>query len=289
MARRFVELVLSSMFTLTLALRKGELLDMTYGYDGNSLAYPGNGFFQLTIRSRGPEGTFPWLEDNVICTPEHIGTHIDAPAHFAQGKMRVDDIPLDQLVRPAIRVDISEKAKMDRNYSMTVKDLQDWEDVHGRIPDGCLLLVYTGWGVFYPDRLAYLGTTRNDTFLDEQGRSLVYSPGVAPEAATWLVANRKLSGIGIDAANIDYGQNALVTSHQILLGANIYVLENVANLDQLPNTGAKVYALPMKIIDGSGAPIRIMAMLDEGNTSSVVMPFTTFTIYGVFLAGFVFQ
>ena len=153
---------------------------------------------------------------------------------------------------------------------MTVKDLQDWEEVHGRIPDGSLLFVYTGWGAFYPDRLAYQGTTRNDTSQDDQGRSLVHSPGVGRDAAEWLVANRKIAGVGIDGPSIDRGLETMVPTHHILFDANIYAMENVANLDQLPNTGAKVFVLPMNIVDGSGAPARIVAMLDESSGAATL-------------------
>ncbi|XP_022096940.1 uncharacterized protein LOC110982659 [Acanthaster planci] len=273
MTSRFPRLVLCTTLYLlayALALEKGEILDMSYGFDDDSLAFPGLGFFEFTIQARGPTGPLPWLEMNSYGTPEHIGTHLDAPAHGSQGKMRVDDIPLSRFTGPAIRVDISEKVKQDRDYGMTVKDLQDWEVVHGRIPDGSLLFVYTGWGAFYPDRLAYFGTTRNDTYLDEQGRSILHSPGVAPEAATWLVANRKISGLGLDAPSLDRGPSSDFMTHQILFGANKFGIENVANLDKLPNTGAKVYAFPMKIIDGSGAPVRIAAMLDEADISRAV-------------------
>ncbi|XP_022107079.1 uncharacterized protein LOC110988124 [Acanthaster planci] len=276
MAVRFIGLVLLSVLDFVVALERGEYLDMSYGYDENSLAYPGAGFFQLTIEERGPALGLPWLEYNSMCLPEHIGTHVDAPSHFGQGKMRIDDIPLSRLICSAVRVDISEKAKADRDYGMTVKDLQDWEVIHGKIPDGSLLFVYTGWGAFYPDRLAYLGTKRNDTHLDDQGMSLVHCPGVGPEAAEWLVANRKIVGLGTDSANIDRGLNVSFPTHRILMEANIYGIENVANLDQLPDTGAKVFVLPMKIVDGSGAPARIVAMLNEDSTSGAATLSTAF-------------
>ncbi|XP_038075907.1 isatin hydrolase-like [Patiria miniata] len=283
MACRFSVLVLLCVVTSVLTLEKGTFLDMSYGYDENTLAYPSVGFFQLSIGERGPTDNFPWLEYNYMSLPEHIGTHIDAPAHFAKGRMRVDDIPIGRLICAAVRVDISEKAKIDRDYGMTVQDLQDWEEIHGKIPDESLLFVYTGWGAFYPDRLAYQGTTRNDTYLDEQGESLVHSPGVGPEAGTWLVQNRNIVGLGIDGPNLDCGQNEEFMTHRVLMEADIYGIENVANLDQLPNTGAKVYALPMKIVDGSGAPVRIIAMLDGDSSSGTAMLWATFSVCGVFL------
>ncbi|XP_022095270.1 uncharacterized protein LOC110981746 [Acanthaster planci] len=253
---------------LASALDKGEILDMSYAFSESTLYWPGLGSFEMEILSRGPSGDIPWFEANTYAGPEHGGTHLDAPAHLSEGQLRVDEIPLSKLKGPAVRVDISDKANANADYEVSAQDLQDWEGVHGRIPDGSLLFVYTGWGAFYPDRLAYFGSPRNDTYLNNQGESLLHFPGVASEAATWLVANRKISGLGIDTPSIDYGQSLVFTSHQILFGANIYGMENVANLDQLPNTGAKVYALPMKIEEGSGAPVRIIAMLDEEGTSA---------------------
>ncbi len=260
-------MLIMAVLPVILALEKGELLDMSYEYGDTTLFWPGNDGFQFIIGHRGPSGSLPWYEGNSFTTGEHAGTHLDAPAHFSQGKLRVGDIPVSRFVGSAVRVDISEKSSMDRDYQMTVKDLQDWEEINGKIPDDSLLFVYAGWGAFYPNRLEYFGSTRNDTYLDEQGNSLLHFPGVAPDAATWLVSNRKISGIGIDTASIDYGQSTEFQAHQILFQANIYGLENVANLDKLPTTGAKVHALPMKIKEGSGAPVRIIAMLDEDSTS----------------------
>ncbi|XP_038064350.1 isatin hydrolase-like [Patiria miniata] len=256
---------------VTSALDKGEVLDMSYAFGDTTLYWPGLGSFEMDILSRGPSGDIPWFEANSFSGAEHGGTHLDSPAHLSQGQLRVDAIPVDKFVGPALRVDIADKANVNEDYQLTAQDLQDWEGVHGRIPDGSLLFVYTGWGAFYPDRLAYFGSARNDTYLNDQGESLLHFPGVAPEAATWLVENRKISGLGIDTASMDYGQSTVFMSHQILFGANIYGMENVANLDRLPNTGAKVHALPMKIKDGSGAPIRITAMLDEECTSGAAM------------------
>ncbi|XP_038074373.1 isatin hydrolase-like [Patiria miniata] len=281
MADRFTVVVMLLMSTSALALKKGELLDMSFSFDGNSLSYPGLGFFELTSQYRGPLNAIPWVEYNNILSPEHVGTHMDAPIHVSEGKLHIDEIPLSRFTCPAVRIDITEKTKLDRDYGMTVQDLQDWEEVYGKIPDDCLLFVYTGWGAFYPDRLAYQGTTRNDTFLDEQGKSLVHSPGVAPEAATWLLENRKISGLGLDAPSLDIGQDTVFKTHQILLGANVYGVENVANLDKLPNTGAWVYAFPMKIVGGSGGSVRLVAQLKADTSGAVMLSASFVTLLGL--------
>ena len=138
---------------------------------------------------------------------------------------------------------------------MTVGDINTWEKLHGRIPDGSILLVRTGWGKFWPDRKRYLGTDRpGDT-------ANLHFPGISKEAAEFLTKNRKIYGVGIDTASLDYGPSRDFITHRILNEAGIYGLENVASLEKVPATGARIMALPMKIKGGSGGPVRIVALL----------------------------
>ncbi|MGH2567167.1 MAG: cyclase family protein, partial [Bacteroidota bacterium] len=194
---------------------------------------------------------------NRFWTPEHGGTHIDAPIHFAEGKNTVDQIPLDQLIGPGIVVDVSEKCSVDRDYQVLVEDFHNWEMNHGKIPDGTIVLLRTGFGKYWPDRAQYMG-------MAERGDSAVkklHFPGLHPDAARWLGENRKIKAIGLDTPSIDYGQSTLFESHVTLYKQNIPALENVANLDQLPEKGFTVIALPMKIKGGSGGPVRIAAIV----------------------------
>ena len=149
------------------------------------------------------------------------------------------------------------QAAKDRDYLIRISDIQDWEKANGRIPDGCILLFRTGWGKFYPKRASYLGTDRRG----EQAVAELHFPGVGPEAAGWIVNNRRISILGIDTASIDRGQSQLFEVHQILFKAGICAMENVAHMDRLPTKGFEVLALPMKIQDGTGAPVRIVAIL----------------------------
>jgi kynurenine formamidase len=152
-------------------------------------------------------------------------------------------------------VDISQACAKDADYRLSVDDLAAWEKTNGRIPDGAILLVRTGWGKFWPDKKRYLGSdTPGDT-------ANLHFPGISREAAELLAKERKLDGIGIDTASIDYGQSKDFIAHQILNGANVYGLENVANLERLPVVGATIIALPMKIKGGTGGPARIIAIL----------------------------
>ena len=138
---------------------------------------------------------------------------------------------------------------------MTRDDVTRWESSNGRIPDGAILLVRTGWGRFWPDRKRYLG---NDVPGDTAN---LHFPGISREAAELLASERKIDGIGVDTASIDYGKSTDFIAHQILYRADVYGLENVANLDQVPVVGATLVALPMKIKGGTGGPARIIAIL----------------------------
>ena len=190
---------------------------------------------------------------------EHGGTHIDAPNHFAYERKTVDEIPLSQLTGEAVVIDVSQNALNDRDYEVSVEDFLNWESVHGKIKDGSIVLLNTGYAQFWPDREKYMGTA-------ERGADAVaklHFPGLGPEAAKWIVENRDIKAIGLDTPSIDFGQSQYFRSHQILFEQNIPAFENVANLDKLPPIGTFVIALPMKIKDGSGAPLRIVAIVPE--------------------------
>lgn len=195
-----------------------------------------------------------------FCTAEHGGTHIDAPIHFVENAPSVDEIPLERLIGNAIKVDVSANAADNPDYLVSIEDLQSWETEQGtNIPEGSIVLLETGFAEYYPNRVKYMGT-------DERGLQAVqklHFPGLDPAAATWLVENRNIHAIGIDTPSIDYGQSETFDSHVILLGDNIPAFENLTNLDQLPSSGFEIIALPMKIKGGSGAPLRIVAIVKE--------------------------
>jgi len=237
----------------------GKWIDLSHDFSAETIYWPTAEAFKLDTVSaqRTPQGFY--YAANNFCAAEHGGTHIDAPIHFAEGRQTVDQIPLTQLIAPAAVIDISEKAQADRDYQISVNDITTWELQHGKIPDKTILLLRTGYGKFWPDRLKYLGTER----MGPEAVAELHFPGLHPEAAKWLVANRAINAIGLDTPSIDYGQSKLFESHQILFERNIPAFENVANLEQLSATGAMVFALPMKIKGGSGGPLRIVAYLTE--------------------------
>jgi kynurenine formamidase len=234
-----------------------KLIDLTYPFSSETVYWPNAEGFVLNKDFEGTAGKGYFYASNSYSAGEHGGTHMDAPVHFAKGMAAVDEIPLERLFAPAVMIDVQDRVAKDRDYLVNVRDIEDWEKKYGRIPDGCILLIRTGWGRYYPNRAQYLGT-------DQRGEKAVaelHFPGIDPAAAGWIVKNRKISVLGIDTASIDRGQSQLFEVHRILFKAGICALENVANMDQLPAKGFDVIALPMKIKGGTGAPARIVAIL----------------------------
>lgn len=237
---------------------RGQWVDLTHAFSEASVYWPTDTLgFRLEQLAYGPTPAGYFYAAYRYSGAEHGGTHLDAPIHFAEGRQAADEIPLSSLIGPAAVVDVSARATAD--YQVSVDDLLEWEAAHGRIPDGAILLLRTGWGDRYGDRAAYLGT-------DLKGPGAVpqlHFPGLAPEAAEWLVANRKIDAFGIDTPSLDHGQSTEFRTHVTLNSRDIPGFENVAGLDQLPPVGSFVLALPMKIAKGSGGPLRIVAFVPE--------------------------
>ncbi len=239
---------------------KGRWVDLSYPFDENTIYWPTAESFRLDTVAEGMTDKGYYYSAYSFCAAEHGGTHIDAPVHFAEGKNALEQIPLEQLIGPAVVVDVSEKALADRDYLIQVSDFEAWEQATGRIPGGAIVLANTGSGRFWPDRAKYMGTEKRG----EEGVAELHFPGLHPEAAKWLAEERAIKAFGLDTPSIDYGQSTNFESHQALGAANIPGLENIANLDQLPAKGSWVVALPMLIRHGSGAPLRIVALVPEG-------------------------
>jgi kynurenine formamidase len=241
----------------TPAFPSGDVVDLSHAYGGDTIFWPTAEPFKLDVVAAGMTPAGFYYEANNFTTAEHGGTHIDAPVHFAAGRHAVDEIPLSRLVGAAVVVDVSRAAEADADYQVPVADFEAFEAANGRIPDGVILLIRTGYASRWPDAARYLGTA-------ERGAAAVanlHFPGVHPAAAAWLLAERRIGAIGIDTASIDYGQSTTYETHRILYEANIPGFENLAALDRVPPTGAFVVALPMKITGGSGAPLRAIAIL----------------------------
>lgn len=234
-------------------------IDLTHPFDSATLYWPNNKLtFKHTKDYKGvvkPMGYF--YSSYSISAPEHGGTHLDAPIHFADGRQSVDQIPLEHLVGDAVLIDVTEKALADRDYLIGIQDWKDWEKRNGRVPDGSIVLFKTGYSAFYPDREKYFGTAK----LGDEAIPQLHFPGISPELAEWVVKERSIKSFGIDTPSMDYGQSTDFLVHQIFLGKNIPGFENVNLSMNLPSKGLYVVAMPMKIAQGSGAPLRIMASI----------------------------
>ena len=238
--------------------RAGELVDLSHSYDTSTIFWPtALEGFKLEKVADGMTPAGYYYAANNFCTAEHGGTHLDAPVHFAAGHPAVEQIPLERLIGAALVIDVTGPSEKDANYQVTTADLQRWEGEHGRIPADAIVLLRTGFSKRWPDAARYMGTAERG----EQAVAKLHFPGLHPDAARWIVANRPIKAIGIDTASIDYGQSTLFESHRVLYERDIPAFENLTNLDRLPVTGAHIIALPMKIGGGSGAPLRAVAFL----------------------------
>ncbi len=238
-------------------LASAEVVDLTYALDEKTLYWPsteGAGF-ELKKLAYGPTEGGWFYSSFAFCTPEHGGTHLDAPIHFAEGKRTIDQVPVRQLVAPVVVIDIAAKAAADADYRLTRDDVLAWEAQHGEIERGTIVMLHTGWGPRWGDRKRYFGD-------DAPGRTdRLHFPSYGVDAARLLVEKRGVGAIGVDTASIDYGQSQDFLVHRVANAANVPGLENVANTDRLPVRGAWLVALPIKIGGGSGGPVRIVALI----------------------------
>jgi kynurenine formamidase len=232
------------------------MVDLTHAFSASTLYWPtSTERFALKQLAFGatPGGWF--YAANAFSTPEHGGTHLDAPIHFAQDRNFADQIPLEKLVAPAVVIDVSAQASNNPDYRLSDDDVRAFEQQHGRIEPGTIVLLRTGWSRFWPNAKQYLG---DDTPGDA---SRLHFPSFGEAAARLLVTERSVAALGTDVASIDYGASQDFVVHRIANEANVPGFENLTNLQELPARGALVIALPMKIERGSGAPLRAIALV----------------------------
>lgn len=242
-------------FSIAFANNSKEWVDLTHDFSSKTLYWPTADKFRLVTVFNGVTDMGYYYSAYGFSAAEHGGTHMDAPKHFAKNHESVDKVPLEKLIGNGVMIDVSEKALANHDYQISIEDITAWEKRNHPIPDHSIVLLNTGFHRFWPNALEYLGTTQRGY----AAIAKLHFPGLDPKAAQWLTDNRKIKAIGIDTASIDFGQTKLYPSHQILTAHDIPIFENVANIDQLPPTGFTIIALPMKIAEGSGAPLRIIA------------------------------
>jgi kynurenine formamidase len=251
-------LTIFSLPALALELDDYRLVDLSHSYGEGTLYWPTSPTaFEKQELAYGMSDGGWFYSSYSVCTPEHGGTHLDAPIHFAAGGDTTEKIPLENLVAEVYVIDVSEKAAVDRNYRLTPDDVREFETEHGEIAAGSVVLMRTDWSDHWPDAMAYLG---DDTPRDA---SNLQFPGLGAEATRLLAEERKIALLGVDTASVDYGKSQDFIVHRIGSAQGVANLENLTNLNQLPPTGAIIVALPMKIEGGSGGPARVVALVPK--------------------------
>ena len=187
-----------------------------------------------------------------VSLPEHYGTHIDAPAHFIPGLWTVDQIPAERLIAPLVVLDVTAAARNNPDYRVSVEEIANWEKSHGQIPLDAVVMLRTGWDSRWKSA---------DEYRNADAKGVMHFPGYSEDAAKFLVDARSALGLGIDTLSIDYGPSTDFPVHHYALAHSVYQLENVANLDHVPVTGAVAVVAPMKLEGGSGSPVRILALV----------------------------
>lgn len=213
--------------------------------------------FSLEEISRYDERGPGWYWNNIACG-EHTGTHFDAPVHWVTGKdypnNATHSIPVDRFIGPACVIDVSAHVRTNPDFLLTSELVVAWEEKHGRIPAHAWVLIRTDWSR-RTDAREFLN-------IKEDGS---HTPGLHPACVTMLAKERDILGVGVETVGTDAGQaftfDPMYPCHTLMHGSNRFGLASLMNLDQLPATGAVVIAPPLKIVNGSGSPLRVLALV----------------------------
>jgi kynurenine formamidase len=229
---------------LEAALAPERLVDLTQPLGPATVLWPGSRPFEAVVEvDHDTHGAYA----RDLALPEHAGTHLDAPVHFARDGAATHELPLAALVRPAVRLDVRDLVRDDADYAVSAGEIEAIETHEGAIPPGSAVLVHTGWDRYAADPARYAGAF----------------PGIGEDAARLLV-ERRIAGIGIDTLGVDPGYATGFAAHRVTLPAGIWQLEGLVGLERVPVRGAWLVAAPLPIVDGSGAPARVFAILPVG-------------------------
>ena len=183
---------------------------------------------------------------------EHAGTHLDAPIHFSENGATVEKIPVDTLVAPLAVIDIRARAAQNADAMVTRQDIIDYEKKNRKLPDNCCVVMLSGWAQHVGDAAKYTGKDAGGVF---------HFPGFSPEAAEWLMKERKVVGLAVDTLSLDHGPSKDFKVHHVWLPSGRWGLENVANLDKVPVAGAAAVVGVAKVKDATGGPTRLLALI----------------------------
>ena len=234
-----------------IASGKTRVIDLSYAINDKLVAWPGDPkVFEAKVNGTvEKDGYFTrsfWML-------EHYGTHLDAPAHFPPGKVTVEQIAPERYFGPAVVLDIRPDAEKNADYQLSPSVIEAWEKAHGKIPAGSIVILRTGWALRWPDVQRYRNT-------DATGQ--MHFPGFSVDAAKILL-DRKISGLGCDTLSIDPGNSKDFPVHHLVLGAEVYQLENLKDLSDVPESGAFLVVAPIKLEGGSGGAVRVFALVSH--------------------------
>lgn len=183
---------------------------------------------------------------------EHAGTHLDAPIHFSESGATVEKIPAGDLVVPLAVIDVRSQVERNPDYLVSVQDIRAWERKFRRLPNRCCVAMLSGWDKNAGDQAKYTGK-------DAEGR--FHFPGFSAEAAEFLLTQRQAAGLAVDTLSLDHGPSKDFKVHHLWLPSGRWGLENVANLDQVPPSGATLVVGLAKVNDATGGPARLIALV----------------------------
>ncbi|NTW04262.1 MAG: cyclase family protein [Oscillochloris sp.] len=222
--------------------------DLTHVLGPNFPLFPGAAPFEVhQAVSYEKEGYY----GNILSYWEHSGTHLDAPIHFNPKGLFVDQLPVENLLAPAAVINLTEKAQRDPDLVVTPDDILAWERRYGRLPENAAVLLASGWG-------ARAGS--GEAFRNADSSGVLHFPGFGKEAIDFLLTERSIAGIGVDTLSLDHGPTEEFPVHFTLLGSNRWGIENLANLESIPPSGATLFVGAPKIAAGSGGPSRVIAV-----------------------------
>jgi kynurenine formamidase len=233
--------------TLRHAIQATKVIDLTHTMHENLPFWPGGAPFKKILLVDYDQG----YRLHKFDMGESTGTHVDAPSHIIKGKRPIDKIPLVDLIAPAVVIDVQDKVATNPDYLLSAADVLKWEAKHGPIPAGSLVILNTGWHKRIGDAKRYLNMDAD---------KVMHFPGYGKESAE-LLMQRDVVSIGIDTLSLDHGPSKDFPTHVVMLGANKYMIENMANLDALPPTGATVIIGVLPVQDGTQAQARVIALL----------------------------
>lgn len=227
-----------------------KIVDLTHTIDETIPLWPGSEPFNMSIRFDYHEVGCRAASYSLVAG---TGTHMDAPAHFIRDGKTIEQLLPNDLVAPLCVLSVIDAVNKNHDYMLDVDDILGWEKKYGKIPASSVVVMDTGWGHRWPNPI---------NFLNEDSKGIKHFPGFSVEAAQ-LLLERNVGGIGIDTFSLDAGIATNFSVHKLMLSRGIFFLECLANLDKLPEAGAFICALPLKIKNAPEFPVRAIAFINK--------------------------